>query len=158
MNLIEATTLEDVEKIRQTDPVRKHITSVLRLNNGARVFYYGTPEDCKAAVCMHTSRIIPDSEELLLTEYHYGGAKMNGTKAIFYTVWANQRGLGLGRQILNDALAELVLENKHDRYITLSPTDDAVQRFHERNGAILIQVSQWTKNFEYIIKHGHTNH
>jgi hypothetical protein len=158
MELREASTLEQVTKIIETDPVRRHIVSALRLKNGARVFYYGTPEDCKAAVCIHTSRIIPDSEEQLLTEYHYGGANLNGTKAIFYTVWATKKGFGLGRQVLNASLSQLIIENNHDRYITLSPKGDLVRKFHEKNGAKLIRESLWANNFEYEIRHGrHTN-
>ena len=153
MVLKEATTLEQVSKIIETDPVRRHIVPALRLNNGARVFYYGTPEDCKAAVCIHTSRIIPDSEEQLLTEYHWGGANKKGNKAIFYTVWSNEKGCG--RRVLNTALAQLVLEGNHDQYVTLSPKSDLVRQFHEKNGAVLIRESLWANNFEYRIRHGH---
>mgnify|MGYP001210086226 CR=1 FL=1 len=153
MMLKEATHVQDVGKIIETDPVRRHIVPALRLKNGARVFYYGTPEDLIAAVCMHTSRIIPDSEEQLLTEYHWGGGSKGGTKAIFYTVWSNRKGFG--KQILNTALAQLVIENKHERYITLSPKTEMAKQFHESNGAKLIHESLWAYNFEYNIGHGH---
>ena len=102
MMLKEATHVQEVGKIIETDPVRKHIVPALRLKNGARVFYYGEPDELIAAICMHTSRIIPDSEEQLLTEYHWGGASKGGSKAIFYSVWSHQKGMG--RQILNTCL------------------------------------------------------
>ena len=102
---------------------------------------------------MHTSRIVPDSEEELLSEYNTGGEKMNGNKAIFYTVWSNEKGLG--RQIINTALAQLVLENKYERFITLSPKTEMARKFHESNGAKLIKESLWANNFEYVISHGH---
>ena len=76
---------------------------------------------------------IPDSEEQLLTEYHWGGANKGGNKAIFYSVWSHQKGMG--RQIINTALSQLVLENKHERYITLSPKTEMAKKFHESNGA-----------------------
>ena len=83
MVLKEADTIQEVVKIIKTDPVRGHIPPEFRLGNGARVFYYGEPEQLKAAICMHTSRIVPDSEEELLSEYNTGGEKMRGNKAIF---------------------------------------------------------------------------
>ena len=152
MDLKEAFTIQEVASIIVNDPVRRHINPALRLGNGARVFYYGTPEDALAAVCMHTSRVIPDSEEELLSEYHTGGAKRKGTKAIFYTVWSKQKGLG--KAILNSALAQLVIENNHDRYITLSPKTDMAKNFHLNNGAVLIRESLLANNFEYLIRHG----
>ncbi len=69
MILKEAETVAEVEKIIETDPVRKHIDAEWRLGNGARVFYFGDIDNVKAAICMHTSRIVPDSEEELLEEY-----------------------------------------------------------------------------------------
>ncbi len=152
MMLKEATHVQEVHEIIQTDPVRKHIVPALRLKNGARVFYYGEPDKLIAAICMHTSRIIPDSEEQLLTEYHWGGASKGGSKAIFYSVWSHQKGMG--RQILNTALAQLVIENKHERYITLSPKTEMAKKFHTSNGAKLIHESLWAYNFEYFIRHG----
>ena len=150
--LKEATHVQDVEKIIQTDPVRKHIISEFRIGNGARVFYYGTPEKVDAACCVHTSRVVPDSEEELLTEYHTGGKRLSGTKAIFYTVWSNKKGHG--RKIINEVLSQLIIENNHDRYITMSPTSELVRQFHEGNGAVLIHSGLYVNNYEYRIKHG----
>ena len=152
MVLKEADTIQEVVKIIKTDPVRGHIPPEFRLGNGARVFYYGEPEQLKAAICMHTSRIIPDSEEELLSEYSTGGANRGGTKAIFYTVWSNEKGLG--RVIINTALAQLVMENKYDRYITMSPKTEMARKFHETNGAVCIRESLYCNNFEYRIRHG----
>lgn len=154
MILKEATTVQDVEKIIQTDPVRKHIISEFRIGNGARVFYFGTLDNLEAACCMHTSRIIPDSEEELLSEYHTGGARLSGTKAIFYTVWSHKKGMG--RQIINTTLSQLILEGYHDQYVTLSPTSDLVRQFHEGNGAKLIRSSLYANNYEYkVYREGH---
>ena len=41
MVLKEADTIQEVTEIIKTDPVRGHILPEFRLNNGARVFYYG---------------------------------------------------------------------------------------------------------------------
>jgi len=154
MILKEATTVQDVEKIIQTDPVRKHIISEFRIGNGARVFYFGTLNNLEAACCMHTSRIIPDSEEELLSEYHTGGARLSGTKAIFYTVWSLKKGLG--RNMINMTLSQLISDGYHDRYITLSPTSDLVRQFHEGNGAKLIRSSLYANNYEYkVYREGH---
>ena len=153
MVLKEADNIQEVAEIIKTDPVRGHIPPEFRLGNGARVFYYGEPGQLKAAICMHTSRIVPDSEEELLSEYNTGGEKMRGNKAIFYTVWSNEKGLG--RQIINTALAQLVIENKYERYVTLSPKTEMARKFHESNGAKLIKESLLANNFEYIISHGH---
>jgi len=152
MILKEAETVAEVEKIIETDPVRKHIDAEWRLGNGARVFYFGDIDNVKAAICMHTSRIVPDSEEELLSEYSTGGANRGGTKAIFYTVWSNEKGLGRG--IINTALAQLIMENKYDRYITMSPKTEMARKFHESNGAVCIRESLYCNNFEYRIRHG----
>ena len=149
MVLKEADNIQEVAEIIKTDPVRGHIAPEFRLGNGARVFYYGEPTQLKAAICMHTSRIVPDSEEELLSEYNTGGKKMRGNKAIFYTVWSNEKGLG--RQIINTALAQLVIENKYERYVTLSPKTEMAKRFHEKNGAELVSENEESYNFEYKI-------
>ena len=154
MDLKEAFTIQEVASIIVDDPVRRHINPAFRLGNGARVFYYGTPENALAAVCMHTSRVIPDSEEELLSEYHTGGARLSGTKAIFYTVWSHKKGMG--RQIINTTLSQLILEGYHDQYVTLSPTSDLVRQFHEGNGAKLIRSSLYANNYEYkVYREGH---
>ena len=147
MMLKEATHVQEVHEIIKTDPVRPHIVPALRIKNGARVFYYGEPDKLIAAICMHTSRIVPDSEEQLITEYYHGGASKGGSKAIFYSVWSNQKGMG--RNILNTALSSLLLEQKYERFITLSPKTDMARKFHESNGAVLIHESLWAYNFEY---------
>ena len=137
MILKEAETVAEVEKIIETDPVRKHIDAEWRLGNGARVFYFGDIDNVKAAICMHTSRIVPDSEEELLSEYSTGGANRGGTKAIFYTVWSNAKGVG--RVVINTALA---------------PKTEMARKFHETNGAVCIRESLYCNNCEYRIRHG----
>ena len=79
----------------------------------------------------------------MLTEYidRAIGSK-GGSKAIFYSVWSHQKE-NMGRQILNTALAQLVIENKHERYITLSPKTEMAKKFHTSNGAKLIHESLW---------------
>ena len=144
MELKEANNTQEVVEIIKTDPVRGHIPPEFRIGNGARVFYYGELEKIKAAICMHTSRIVPDSEEELLSEYNTGGDRLKGTKAIFYTVWSNEKGLG--RQIINTVLSKLIIENKYERYITLSPKTEMARKFHESNGAKLIKESLWANN------------
>ena len=149
MELKEANNTQEVVEIIKTDPVRGHIPPEFRIGNGARVFYYGELEKIKAAICMHTSRIVPDSEEELLSEYNTGGDRLKGTKAIFYTVWSNEKGLG--RQIINTVLSKLIIENKYERYITLSPKTEMARKFHLRNGAKEFRMNSTTVNFEYDI-------
>ena len=39
------------------------------------------------------------------------------------------------------------------RFVTLSPITDMAKRFHERNGAKLIDINEWAgcQNFEYFV-------
>ena len=62
--------------------------------------------------------------------------------AVFYTVWSYQKGAG--RQIINQAQMHLheKFGHKIKKYVTLSPLTRVAERFHLRNGAILLQKGE----------------
>ena len=70
-----------------------------------------------------------------------------GQKAIAYTVWSKKKGGG--KLIVKEVFKKIKKSNHLNRLITLSPLTDMATKFHERNGAKLIQINETTQNFEY---------
>ena len=70
-----------------------------------------------------------------------------GQIAIAYTVWSKKKGGG--KVIVKEVFKKIKKSNHLNRLVTLSPLTDMATKFHERNGAKLIQINETTQNFEY---------
>ena len=70
-----------------------------------------------------------------------------GQIAIAYTVWSKKKGGG--KLIVKEVFKKIKKSNHLNRLVTLSPLTDMATKFHERNGANLIQINETTQNFEY---------
>jgi|TARA_R110000822_G_scaffold4620_7_gene19931 hypothetical protein len=140
--LTQLTTLDQVHDIIADDPVRPHIQEQWRLDQGREVYAYVVDGEPQAVICVaYTDRIPQDEQDLDLV----------GTSvAVFYTVWSHKAGLG--RTIVLETAKHIKETNtKVDRFVTLSPLTAMAERFHIRNGALLLSRGMTCQNFEYNI-------
>lgn len=146
--MLRILTDEEVKKITPDDPVRPHKPAVWRTICDRKVYgLFNEEEKLRSVICVGFTHIIPKSEMELEGEIAH-----NPTIAVFYTVWSYDKGAG--REIVFKAVDEI--KQTHPtikRFVTLSPITDMAKRFHERNGAKLIDVNEWAKcqNFEYFV-------
>jgi hypothetical protein len=134
--------LDQVRDIIADDPVRPHIQEQWRLDQGREVYAYVVDGEPQAVICVaYTDRIPQDEQDLDLV----------GTSvAVFYTVWSHKAGLG--RTIVLETAKHIKETNtKVDRFVTLSPLTAMAERFHIRNGALLLSRGMTCQNFEYNI-------
>ena len=125
----------DAVKFVIDDPVRPSIPASTRIRNNFEM--YNTES---AVICIAFCDTIPTTEEDLLSS-------KSGDIAVFYSVWSYKKGAG--RDIVFEAL-DLAKEKHCTRYVTMSPKTEMAERFHIRNGAILLKENRLTNNFEYI--------
>ena len=133
------TSLDQVRKYIQKDPVRPHIEAKSRIALGREMFHI----DEQAFICLAFIDRVPISEVELL------GCKV-GNIAVAYTVWSLKRGLG--RKIIFETQKHIQDTFRFSRLVTLSPKTEMAVKFHLSNGAILLQESEYAYNFEYNIK------
>lgn len=125
------------------DPVRPHISIPWRISNGREVYTLeddeaGTP---RAVVCVaYTKGVAITEDDLNNTE--------DPDTAMFYTVWSYAKGAG--REIIFNTADVIKREKPHiKRYCTLSPLTEMAEKFHLRNGAVLLRKGETCQNFEY---------
>lgn len=156
--MIELLSINQIEKYIKDDPVRPHLPASFRTNNNGEV--YGLFEDAYAEqhepleeplaiICVAYTNVIPESEERLkyLTQAAAQDGQ-HGTIAVFYTVWSYEKGAG--RQIVLD-VSERIRETKPwiKKWVTLSPLTKMAERFHIKNGAVLLERFESCQNFDY---------
>ena len=137
----------DFLKIIEQDPVR----SVELLGGPKRRFEppfevyalvekqgFGVSTD--AVVCIAYAPYVPQDESDLEDIAHMEPGEI----VVPYSLWSNRKGAG--RRLINSLLYKL----KHEfPVITMSPKTDMARRFHESNGAVLMQENKHTNNFAY---------
>ena len=138
--MIRLATKEELKHI-ENDPVRPHLKTDWRTRSGREVYVLEREGEIAAVICVAFMDEVPQSE--------YDMRWPGMSHAIFYTVWSYQKGAG--RQIINQAQMHLHKKfgNKIKKYVTLSPLTRVAERFHLRNGAILLQKGEKCQNFEY---------
>tara|TARA_B100000965_G_scaffold393234_1_gene403765 strand:+ start:5170 stop:5580 length:411 start_codon:yes stop_codon:yes gene_type:complete len=125
--------------ILKEDPVRPNVE---KIGKGKQVYVLN---DLSAVVCVCYCKEVPTTEEEL-EEYK----EEYGDIAVAYTVWSNKAGSG--RELIFQ-LRDLFHEaGSVGRLITMSPKTEMAKRFHERNGATLLQDNAESYNFEYELK------
>lgn len=151
--------LQDVAEIVSEDPVRPHIPADWRTTNGREVYAlyedqyaeHAPPleEGKRAIICVGYTNEIPITENELnaFSNEAWKEGQDFGDTAVFYTVWSYSRGAG--REIILEAAKHIKETKGCTRFVTLSPLTEMAERFHLRNGAILLEKGKECQNFEY---------
>ena len=137
----------------EEDPVRPELDNKFRTGYGRKIFGVEYQGEIHAVMCFAYTNEIPKSvEELekLSTDAFLQTAmrdQSGGQIAIAYTVWSKKKGGG--KLIVKEVFKNIKKSNHLNRLVTLSPLTEMATKFHERNGAKLIQINENTQNFEY---------
>ena len=135
------------------DPVRPELDNNFRTGYGRKIYGVKYQDEIHAVMCFAYTNEIPNSvEELekLSTDAFLQSAmrdQKGGQIAIAYTVWSKKKGGG--KLIVKEVFKKIKKSNHLNRLVTLSPLTEMATKFHERNGAKLIQINENTQNFEY---------
>ena len=151
--------LQGVDGIVKDDPVRPHIPSEFRTRCGREVYalyedQYAEhapvlEEGKRAVICVGYTNEVPITEEQLdiFSNEAWKEGQDFGNTAVFYTVWSYSKGAG--REIIIEAAKHIKETKGCTRFVTLSPLTQMAERFHLRNGAVLLNKGDKCQNFEY---------
>jgi len=137
----------------EEDPVRPELDNNFRTGYGRKIYGVEYLGEIHAVMCFAYTNKIPksvDELEKLSTDAFLQTAmrdQAGGQIAIAYTVWSKKKGGG--KLIVKEVFKKIKKSNHLNRLVTLSPLTDMATKFHERNGAKLIQINETTQNFEY---------
>ena len=137
----------------EEDPVRPELDNNFRTGYGRKIYGVEYLGEIHAVMCFAYTNKVPksvDELEKLSTDAFLQTAmrdQSGGQIAIAYTVWSKKKGGG--KLIVKEVFKKIKKSNHLNRLVTLSPLTDMATKFHERNGAKLIQVNETTQNFEY---------
>ena len=148
-----ANLIELKECNTEEDPVRPELDNKFRTGFGRKIYGVEYKGEVHAVMCFAYTNEIPksvDELEKLSTDAFLQSAmrdQSGGQIAIAYTVWSKKKGGG--KLIVKEVFKKIKKSNHLNRLVTLSPLTDMATKFHERNGAKLIQINETTQNFEY---------
>lgn len=132
------------------DPVRPHFSYEWRTFSGREVWTLTNEQDRPdAIICVAFTNEVPTNEwELDLYSQAAQQEGQHGSIAVFYTVWSYRSGAG--QEIVN-GIAKHLYEHYPwlNKWVTLSPLTEMAERFHIRNGAILLARHVDCQNFDY---------
>ena len=137
----------------EEDPVRPELDNNFRTGYGRKIYGVEYLSEIHAVMCFAYTNKVPksvDELEKLSTDAFLQSAmrdQSGGQIAIAYTVWSKKKGGG--KLIVKEVFKKIKKSNHLNRLVTLSPLTDMATKFHERNGAKLIQINETTQNFEY---------
>ena len=137
----------------EEDPVRPELDNNFRTGYGRKIYGVEYLGEIHAIMCFAYTNKVPksvDELEKLSTDAFLQSAmrdQSGGQIAIAYTVWSKKKGGG--KLIVKEVFKKIKKSNHLNRLVTLSPLTDMATKFHERNGAKLIQINETTQNFEY---------
>ena len=135
------------------DPVRPELDNVFRRSYGRKIYGVKFKGEIHAVMCFAYTNKIPKNVEELDKFSHDAFLQSAlrdqkvGQIAIAYTVWSKKKGGG--KLIVKEVFKKIKKSNHLNRLVTLSPLTDMATKFHNRNGAKLLQVNETTQNFEY---------
>ena len=135
------------------DPVRPELDNNFRTGYGRKIYGVKYQGEIHAVMCFAYTNEIPKSVEQLeklSTDAFLQSAmrdQKGGQIAIAYTVWSKKKGGG--KLIVKEVFKKIKKSNHLNRLVTLSPLTEMATKFHESNGAKLIQINENTQNFEY---------
>tara|TARA_B100001250_G_scaffold405156_1_gene422177 strand:- start:15781 stop:16194 length:414 start_codon:yes stop_codon:yes gene_type:complete len=136
--MIRLINIKEMDILKE-DPVRPNVD---KTGKGKQVYVL---DDLSAVVCVCYCKDVPTTE-IELEEYK----EEYGDIAVAYTVWSNKPGAG--REIIFELRDLFIDAGSVDRLITMSPKTEMAKRFHERNGATLLQDNAESYNFEYELR------
>ena len=145
VSLKECNTIED--------PVRPELDNEFRTSYGRKIYGVKYKNEIQAIMCFAFTNKIPRTGKELdnLSKDAFLQSALRDQKvgqiAIAYTVWSKKKGGG--KLIVKEVFKKIKKSNHLNRLVTLSPLTEMATKFHTRNGAKLLQVSQTTQNFEY---------
>ena len=148
-----AKLVELIECNIEEDPVRPELDNNFRTGYGRKIYGVEYLGEIHAVMCFAYTNKVPksvDELEKLSTDAFLQTAmrdQSGGQIAIAYTVWSKKKGGG--KLIVKEVFKKIKKSNHLNRLVTLSPLTDMATKFHERNGAKLIQINDTTQNFEY---------
>ena len=148
-----AKLVELIECNIEEDPVRPELDNNFRTGYGRKIYGVEYLGEIHAVMCFAYTNKVPksvDELEKLSTDAFLQTAmrdQSGGQIAIAYTVWSKKKGGG--KLIVKEVFKKIKKSNHLNRLVTLSPLTDMATKFHERNGAKLIQINETTQNFEY---------
>ena len=137
----------------EEDPVRPELDNNFRTGYGRKIYGVEYLGEIHAVMCFAYTNKVPksvDELEKLSTDAFLQTAmrdQSGGQIAIAYTVWSKKKGGG--KLIVKEVFKKIKKSNHLNRLVTLSPLTEMATKFHERNGAKLIQINETTQNFEY---------
>ena len=153
-NWVKRTKLVELSEIDVLeDPVRPDLDMDFRTSHGRKIYGLKEGNEIVAVICFAFTNDVPQtvyemdelSRDAHLQSHHRAGQQ--GSIAVAYTVWSRKKGGG--KKIVQE-VSRMMKKQKHlDRLVTLSPLTDMAERFHTRNGAVLLQKNHVTQNFEY---------
>ena len=135
------------------DPVRPELDNVFRRSYGRKIYGVKYMGEIYAVMCFAYTNQIPKNVDELDKFSHDAflqSAQRDqkvGQIAIAYTVWSKKKGGG--KLIVKEVFKKIKRSNHLNRLVTLSPLTDMASKFHNRNGAKLLQINETTQNFEY---------
>ena len=135
------------------DPVRPELNNEFRTGYGRKIYGVKYQGEIHAVMCFAYTNIIPktvDELEKLSTDAFLQSAmrdQSGGQIAIAYTVWSKKKGGG--KLIVKEVFKKIKKSNYLNRLVTLSPLTEMATKFHNKNGAKLLQINETTQNFEY---------
>jgi GNAT superfamily N-acetyltransferase len=144
LNLVKLTNEYKLDIVKE-DPVRPHLHKAWRVLDNREVLALETDGKIDAVICVAYTDEVAESERDL---QRWRSDEVDGSIAMFYTVWAYTQGSG---RILVKEAARRAKEKGATRFITLSPLTPMAERFHTRNGAKLIAKHSDCQNFEYTL-------
>ena len=131
----------------EDDPVRPNISYAFRTSVDKDFFVYENEltGDAAACICVSYNDQVPTNMSELVEFPDFADVSRI---AVFYTVWSYEKGAG--REIVFKTV-DWIKENKPHilRFVTLSPKTKMAERFHLRNGAVLLAENKESNNFEY---------
>ena len=145
VSLKECNTIED--------PVRPELDNEFRTSYGRKIYGVKYKNDIHAIMCFAFTNKIPKTvEELdIFSKDAFLQSTLRdqniGQIAIAYTVWSKKKGGG--KLIVKEVFKQVKKSNHLNRLVTLSPLTEMATKFHNRNGAKLLQINETTQNFEY---------
>ena len=137
----------------EEDPVRPELDNEFRTGYGRKIYGVEYHGEIHAVMCFAYTNEIPKSVDELdkLSQDAYLQSALRGQTvgkiAIAYTVWSKKKGGG--KLIVKEVFKKIKKSNHLNRLVTLSPLTDMAYKFHNKNGAKLVQVNETTQNFEY---------
>lgn len=135
-------TTDPLIKLIADDPVRPHIPSQWRVEQGKEILVTLDGERPTAVVCVSYQDHVPEDESEL-------DSAAAPTVAVFYTIWSYVPGAG--RKMIFKARDHIRTNwPTVSRFVTLSPQTDMARRFHLHNGAIVARENPTSVNYEYI--------